>query len=268
VKRLAVLLALLAAPVHAQDVRFEGQFVQGGVVFGTTQPGASVALDGQPVRVSPDGRFVIGFAREAPRAARLDVSAGGAGRTIELVVAARRFDIQRIDGLPEAKVTPDPAALARIAAENAKLVAARRRDTPEALFAGGFRWPATGPISGVYGSQRILNGQPRAPHLGVDVARPTGTPVVAAADGIVSLAEPDLFFTGGTLVIDHGHGLSSIYAHLSRIDVAVGRRVRAGEPVAAIGATGRVTGAHLHWGLTWFDVRLDPALVVPPMPAD
>ncbi len=267
-KRLAVLFVLLAAPAHAQDVRFEGQFVQGGLVMGTTQPGASVALDGRTVRVSPDGRFIIGFAREAARTASLHVAANGIARTIELAVAPRKFDIQRIDGLPEAKVTPDPAALARIEAENVKLVAARRRDTPEALFAGGFRWPAVGPISGVYGSQRILNGQPRAPHLGVDVAKPTGTPVVAASDGIVSLAEPDLFFTGGTVIIDHGHGLSSIYAHLSRIDVAVGQRVRAGETAGAIGATGRVTGAHLHWGLTWFDVRLDPALVVPPMPAD
>ncbi|MBL8831508.1 MAG: M23 family metallopeptidase [Rhodospirillales bacterium] len=251
-------------PAAAQDVSFDGKIVQGGVVFGRTEPGASLSLDGRAVRVSPDGRFVIGFGREA-RAARLDVTAGGASRTIEIAVAARRFDIQRIDGLPEAQVSPDPAALARIAEENVKLVAARRRDTPEALFAGGFQWPVTGRISGVYGSQRILNGQPRAPHLGVDVVQPTGTPIRAAADGIVSLAESDLFFTGGTIVLDHGHGLSTIYAHLSRIDVAVGARVRKGEPIAALGATGRVTGAHLHWGMTWFDVRLDPALVVPTM---
>lgn len=263
-KRLAVLLALLAAPAAAQDVAFDGNFVQGGLVVGRAAPGATVALDGRPVRVAPDGRFVIGFSREA-RAARLEVAAGGTARTLDLAVAARKFDIQRIDGLPEAKVTPDPAALARIAEENAKLAAARRRDTPETLFADGFRWPVVGRISGVYGSQRILNGQPRAPHLGVDVVRPVGTPVLAAADGIVSLAEPDLFFTGGTVVLDHGHGLSTIYAHLSRIDVSVGTRVRKGDPVAALGATGRVTGAHLHWGMSWFDVRLDPALVVPPM---
>ncbi len=263
-KRLAVLLALLAAPAAAQEISFDGKIVQGGVVFGRTVPGASVSLDGRPVRVAPDGRFVIGFAREA-RAARLEIAAGGAARTLDLAVVARKFDIQRIDGLPEAQVSPDPAALARIAEENVKLVAARRRDTPETLFAGGFRWPVVGRISGVYGSQRILNGQPRAPHLGVDVVQPVGTPVLAAADGIVSLSEPDLFFTGGTVVLDHGHGLSTIYAHLSRIDVAVGARVRKGDPIAALGATGRVTGAHLHWGMTWFDVRLDPALVVPPM---
>ncbi|MBI3506332.1 MAG: M23 family metallopeptidase [Proteobacteria bacterium] len=266
-KRFALLLALFAAPAAAQQVSFDGQFVQGGLVVGTTSPGAQIVLDGKPLRVSPDGQFVVGFARDQ-RVAHLEISAGGASHKIDLAVAARKFDIQRIDGLPEAQVTPDPAALARIEMENVKLVAARRRDTAEALFAHGFDWPVTGRISGVYGSQRILNGQPRAPHLGVDVARPVGTPVLASADGIVSLAEPDLFFTGGTLMIDHGHGLSSIYAHLSRIDVAVGRRVRKGEPVAALGATGRVTGPHLHWGMTWFDVRLDPALVVPPMPAD
>ncbi len=266
-KRIAVLLALLAVPVQAQEVHFDRQLVQGGLVVGTTLPGAQVALDGKPVRVSPDGKFVIGFARDQ-RGAKLEVSANGAARTLDLKVGARKFDIQRIDGLPEAQVTPDPAALARIEAENVKLVAARRRDTPEALFAHGFDWPVTGRISGVYGSQRILNGQPRAAHLGVDVARPTGTPILAAADAIVSLAESDLFFTGGTLILDHGHGLSSVYAHLSRIDVSVGQRVRKGEPVAALGATGRVTGPHLHWGMTWFDVRLDPALVVPPMPAD
>ncbi len=267
-KRLLAALVLLVAPAHAQEVRFENRLVQGALVVGTTVPGSRVSLDGQPVRVAGDGKFVLGFAREA-KAAKLDVTApDGKSRTLDLRIEARKFDIQRIDGLPEAQVTPDPAALARIAAENERIVAARHRDTPEALFESGFRWPATGPVSGVYGSQRVLNGKPRAPHLGVDVARPTGTPVVAAADGIVSLAEEDLFFTGGTLMIDHGHGVSSIYAHLSRLDVAVGARVKAGERVGAIGATGRVTGPHLHWGLVWFDVRLDPALVVPPMPAE
>ncbi len=267
-RRLLAALLLLAAPAQAQEVRFENRIAQGALVVASTAPGSRVSLDGQPVRVAPDGKFVLGFAREA-KTARLDVTApDGKSRSIELKVEARRFDIQRIDGLPEAQVTPDPAALARIAAENEKIVAARHRDTPEPLFESGFRWPVTGPISGVYGSQRILNGNPRAPHLGVDVARPAGTPVAAAADGIVSLAENDLFFTGGTLMIDHGHGVSSVYAHLSRLDAAVGTRVKAGDIVGAVGATGRVTGPHLHWGLVWFDVRLDPQLVVPPMPEE
>jgi murein DD-endopeptidase MepM/ murein hydrolase activator NlpD len=264
---LAAALALLCGSAYAQEVRFDGKIVQGGLVVGTTEPGARVALDGADVRVSPDGRFLLGFGRDA-RAARLEISAGGRARTLDLAVTKRRFEIQRIDGLPEEKVTPDPAALARIAEERVRIVAARRRDTAETLFASGFAWPVTGPISGVYGSQRVLNGQPREPHLGIDIARPTGTPVVAAADGIVSLAEGDLFFTGGTVSVDHGHGLSTIYAHLSRLDVAVGQRVRKGDRLGAVGATGRVTGAHLHWGMTLFDVRLDPALVVPPMPKD
>ena len=250
------------------DTVFEGQFVQGGLVRGRTAPGATVMFEGRPVRVAPDGEFLIGFGRDAaPTATVVVTPPGGKTETRILNVAARPWDIQRIEGLPERQVTPPAADLARIRDDQALIAAARERDTPETLFRTGFIWPALGPISGVYGSQRILNGQPRRPHYGVDVAMPTGTPVVAPADGVVSLAHGDMYFTGGTVILDHGHGVGSLYAHLSAVDVAEGTRLRRGERIGAVGATGRATGPHLHWGMTWYALNVDPALVVPPMPA-
>jgi murein DD-endopeptidase MepM/ murein hydrolase activator NlpD len=156
--------------------------------------------------------------------------------------------------------------MTRIKAELHKVHGVRKIDSGQLAFESVLEWPVTGPISGVYGSQRILNGEPRQPHYGVDIAGPVGTPVSAPADGVVTLAEPDLYLTGGTLVIDHGLHLSSTFLHLSALGVKVGARVRQGEEVGRIGATGRVTGAHLHWGMNWRDARIDPELVVPPMP--
>jgi murein DD-endopeptidase MepM/ murein hydrolase activator NlpD len=236
-------------------------------VFGRVEPSSSVTLDGKSVRVSKDGRFVFGFGRDAPPQAVLEIrEPSGAVTQMPLTIAPRQFDIQRVDGLPQNLVTPDPEEDARIAREQAAVLEARKLDLDRPLFESGFIWPALGPVSGVYGSQRILNGTPRAPHYGVDVAAPEGAPVRAPADGLVTFAEPDLLLTGGTLVIDHGHGLSSTFIHLSRIDVAVGQEVKQGQQVAAVGATGRATGPHLHWGMNWFDVRLDPQLVVEPVP--
>jgi murein DD-endopeptidase MepM/ murein hydrolase activator NlpD len=164
-------------------------------------------------------------------------------------------------------VEPSEEDLARIKADAEAIAKARARDSAEPLWDTEWRWPVVGRISGVFGSQRILNGQPRRPHYGVDVAMPTGTPVVAPADGVVSLAHGDMYFTGGTVILDHGHGVGSLYAHLSAVDVAEGTRLRKGERLGAIGATGRATGPHLHWGMTWYALNVDPALVVPPMPA-
>lgn len=264
----AFLLVLFLAPAFAEEVTLTGHFVQGGLVFGRAPADTRVVFEGRQVRVASDGTFLIGFGRDAPETARLDIEhADGRRETRVLTVAGRTFDVQRIDGLPERQVTPAPEDLQRIKDDAALIAAARARDTPEAMFAGGFVWPAVGPVSGVYGSQRILNGQPRQPHYGIDIAAPAGAPVVAAAPGIVSLAHPDMFFTGMTLVIDHGHGLSSVYSHLSAIEVREGERVARGQPVGRVGATGRATGPHLDWRVSLFDIRLDPALLVPPMPA-
>lgn len=268
IRSLAVLL-LLSAPLAARaDISLDGRLVQGGLVLGTVAPGSVVTLDGERVRVAKDGRFVIGFAHDA-RASHTLVARLPDGRTEtrKLKVEKRTYDVQRIDGLPQDKVTPPESELPRIRAETALIVAARHHDTPTPWFARGFVWPARGRISGVYGSQRILNGEPRAPHLGVDVAAPAGTPVVAAAAGIVRLVHPDMYYTGGTLIIDHGHGVSTLYIHLSAVEVKDGERVEQGQRIGAVGMTGRATGPHLHWGLHWFDAKLDPALVVGPMAA-
>jgi murein DD-endopeptidase MepM/ murein hydrolase activator NlpD len=265
----AALIAGAVSPrAHgAAPLDLRGAPTQGGLVFARVPPGTRAWLEGKVLRVGEDGRFVFGFGRDHGPEAELDLEGPGFGRdTRRLSVARRVYDIQRIDGLPPRMVEPSEADLARIKADNAAIAAARARYLAEAHWDTDWVWPVTGPISGVYGSQRILNGQPRRPHYGVDIAMPTGTPVVAPAPGIVSLAVPDMYFTGGTLMLDHGHGVASIYAHLAALDVAPGRRVAKGERIAAVGATGRVTGAHLHWGLTWISVQVDPALLVPPMP--
>ena len=184
-----------------------------------------------------------------------------------LEIAARQWNIARIDGLPPGKVTPKPEDIERIRREAALIREARARRTARTDFLGGFIWPAEGRISGRYGDQRILNGEPRSPHLGTDIAAPVGTPVRAAAAGVVTLAERDLFYTGGTIVIEHGHGLTTIYSHLAEVGVAAGAQVAQGDRIGAIGATGRATGPHLDWRLNWFQERLDPELVVGPLKA-
>lgn len=265
---LIVLLALLAGSAGAHDLELKGRFVQGGLVQGQTVPGARVKVDGSPVRVSGDGLFLVGFDRDEGSQVELEVwTPDGEHREQVIEVEPREYEIQRVDGLPPKKVTPPAQDLERIRQE-AKLVAkARELDAPRTDFAAGFVWPATGRISGVYGSQRILNGKPRRPHFGVDIAAPVGTRVVAPADGVVTLVYEDMYFSGGTLIVDHGHGLSSSFLHLSRILVKEGQRVRQGEPIAEIGATGRVTGAHLDWRMNLLRKRIDPQLLVGPMPA-
>lgn len=237
---------------------------QGELVIGQTEPGSRVSLDDRELRVDEAGRFVFGIGRDQTAAARVEsIHPDGTTHKVAMDIEPRHWRIERVDGLPPQTVTPDPDIAARIAREQAMVNQARSRNDARSDFAGGFRRPVEGGrISGVYGSQRILNGEPRAPHMGLDIAMPTGTAVVAAAAGIVSFAHSDLVLTGGTLLIDHGHGISSSYLHLSRLDVSIGQRVEAGQTIAAIGASGRASGPHLHWGLNWFETRLDPALLI------
>lgn len=276
VARRALATLLLAAAGCARQPSAEAQpaatargltigpdgLTQGGLALGQVAPGSRVTLDGKPVRVAPDGRFIIGFGREAGPVARLAVSGPGGSETRELAIARREWDIQRLNGLPAAMVSPNAQQLARIQAEQKRINAARADDSEMPYFAEPFAWPARGRISGVYGSQRILNGEPRAAHLGLDIATPTGTPCAAMGGGRVALAE-DLYFTGNTVIIQHGHGLTSLYAHLSAIDVAEGAMVRQGQRIGATGATGRVTGPHLHLGVSWFATALDPRPLLP-----
>lgn len=260
----AFLALLLAFPVQALELK--GEFAQGGFVAGKVAPGSTVMLDKRNVPVGPDGSFAFGFTYDAEPAATLTVrDRQGKIEQRSLTIARRQFQVQRIDGLPEAMVTPPPEVLERIRQDNERTKAAREVISPVAYFAEGWRWPATGPITGVFGSQRILNGKPRSVHYGVDVAAPKGTPIVAAASGTISLAA-DLYFSGNTVFIDHGLGVNTSYIHLDSIAVKEGQFVKAGETIGTLGATGRATGPHLHWGLNWFEMRLDAALVVPPMP--
>jgi murein DD-endopeptidase MepM/ murein hydrolase activator NlpD len=192
--------------------------------------------------------------------------ANGHATTRELKVTKRQYHIERIEGLPQKTVTPDPETAARIEQEQARVAAARKRDDEREDFLRGFALPVAGArISGVYGSQRIDNGTPKAPHMGLDMAVPEGTRIHAPAAGIVTFAEPDLVLTGGTVLIDHGYGLTSSFLHMSRLDVKVGDRIERGKVIGAAGMTGRASGPHVHWGFNWFDVRLDPALLPKPV---
>jgi murein DD-endopeptidase MepM/ murein hydrolase activator NlpD len=268
-KRLIVLaLALFASlPAAALELKLEGAVMQGALVIGRTAPNASVVQDGRSVRVGPDGRFMIAFGRDAASVSRLEVKApDGESINRTLVVARRMWSLRRIDGLPPDQVTPPPDILARIQKENALVAEVRKRDTTDFGFPAKFVWPATGPISGVFGSQSILNGEGRAPHLGLDIAGPVGTPILSVADGTVTVAYDEMFLTGKTVVIDHGYGLNSSYLHMSELAVKVGDVVKQGQEIGKIGATGRVTGPHLHFGVNLFDIRLDPQLLLPDRP--
>jgi len=267
IRLLAAFAGLLAATcATAGTLSLDGEPVQGALLIGRTDPGTAVKVDGIPVRVSDKGVFLVGFGRDAPPQARVDaVFPDGTRELREIHVAKRDYDIQRIDGLPPRKVSPSKKDLIRIRKEYALVKAARAHNDARQDFLAGFEWPLKGRISGVYGSQRILNGEPRRPHYGVDIAAPVGTIVRAPAPGIVTLAHGDMFFSGGTLIIDHGHGLSSTFMHLNAVLVKVGDRIRQGDVIAEVGATGRVTGAHLDWRMNLGGHRLDPQLLVPPM---
>jgi murein DD-endopeptidase MepM/ murein hydrolase activator NlpD len=260
-------LSLLCCQSSVQAFELEGEAIQGGLMFGICSPGCSATLDGNAVLVSPDGRFVIGFDRDESGDRKLQVrEADGRQYSRTLTVAARDYQIERVDGLPPQTVTPDPEALERIRLEGAMVASARARRDQRTDYADGFAWPANGRISGVYGSQRILNGEPRRPHYGLDIAAPTGTPVHAPADGIITLAYDDMYFSGGTIVLDHGQGLSSSFLHLSRVLVEAGTTVRQGDVIAEVGSTGRASGPHLDWRMNWLDRRVDPQLLVGELP--
>ncbi len=258
-----LLALLLCGPLPAVALELAGPLLQGGVVIGQVAPGTPVSLDGRALRVSEDGLFVIGFDRDSPQSHTLVAGA----ETRELAIKQREYAIQRVTGIAQNIMSPSAADLERIAREQRLVNAARGRDDPRSDFAAGFSWPILGPISGVYGSQRFYNGAPSRPHFGVDVAAPTGAPVHAPAPGIVTLAEPDLFYSGGTIIIDHGHELSSSFLHLSKVLVSVGQRVETGTLIAQVGATGRATGPHLDWRMNWRDARVDPQLLAGAMPA-
>lgn len=262
-KTAAAACLMVALAFGAAAFELDGLAVQGGLLVGRAAPGAQVEVDGRPVRVSTEGLFLVGFGRDAGPTSEVRVGYADGRRVVRTIeVGQRDYPVQRIDGLPARQVTPGPAELERIRADGARISAARAGDSATPHFAGGFVRPADGPTSGVFGSRRILNGIARRPHFGHDIAAPAGAPGRAAGAGMVVLAQARMFYTGGTVMIDHGHGLVSVYAHMSAIEVAVGALVAKGQTIGRVGATGRVTGPHLHWGVTLRSVQLDPERLV------
>jgi murein DD-endopeptidase MepM/ murein hydrolase activator NlpD len=265
-----VSMVAVASPLALADCpQFNGSLQQGGFIWGQVAPGSVVTLDGEQLDVLADGTTFAGFGRDAAASAEL-VVAGERPCRETLLVARREYQIQKVEGVPQKTVTPPPEELERIRREatlvaNARAPALARPDLLAAVLAG-FVWPVEGPISGVYGSQRFYNGEPRRPHFGVDVAAPAGTIVRAPAAGVVTLAEPDLYFSGGTVILDHGYRLSSSFLHMSEVSVQVGDELQAGDIIGAVGATGRATGPHLDWRMNWREQRIDPQLLAPAMP--
>ncbi len=263
---LALLAASLPRPAAAQAddrVVFPASAPQGAMVLGKVPPGSRVEYAGRTLRTTGYGTVVFGIGRdEAGPVAVTVVRPDGSRSEASIAVSARDWPVQRVDGVPPKTVDPPPEIAERIRREQAQVVAARARDDDRADFAQRFAWPLQGRVSGRFGNQRVYNGKPGSPHSGMDIAAPTGTAVRAPAAGVVTFAAPDLYLTGGTVLLDHGFGISSNFLHLSRIDVKVGDRIAQGQTIGAVGATGRATGPHLHWGMNWFDVRIDPLLVL------
>lgn len=256
----AMLACSRAAFAQDSKLSFSGALEQGSLVIGKTQAGANVTVDGMPVRVSPQGQFAFGFAYNQTKPTSVVAQfPDGTRATQDVTPKVRLYEIQRISGLPEKYVSPPPDVLARIKREGAEIAHARTRDTGESWFADGLDWPVAGIVSGTYGSQRILNGEPKEPHFGVDIAAAAGTPIHAPADAIVSLAQRDFYLDGGITLLDHGHGVSTCYIHQSKLLVKENQRVSRGQVIGLVGQTGRATGPHLHWAMNWFQVKLDPS---------
>jgi len=257
--------ALTSQRAPAPMVQLPASVPQGSLVIGRTRPDAVVDYGDRRLRVAPDGVFAFGIGRDAtgPLRVRVSLPGGGASESV-IAVTPRDWPVEQINGVPPKTVNPPPDIAARIEREQARVAAVRARDDAREDFAQAFLWPVQGRISGRFGNQRVYNGTPKSPHSGMDIAAAQGTPVKAPAAGIVTFADPGLYLTGGTVVIDHGAGVSSNFLHLSRIDVKVGDRVEQGQVFAAVGSTGRATGPHLHWGMNWFDTRIDPLLVLDP----
>lgn len=250
-----------AAEEPALPLEIKGPLTQGALILAKSEPGVTATLNGEALQVTEQGYIVFGFPRKSPLKNTLVVTKEGTKVTRELILEPREYKVARVNGVPQRTVTPDPEQIKRARKEAEKVWLARQTETTRTDFLTPVMKPAEGRISGVYGSQRIFNGEPRNPHYGEDIAGPTGTPVKAPWPGKVVLAEPDLFYSGGTIIIEHGYKVTTTYLHLSELHVAVGDKVQQGESIGEIGATGRATGPHLDWRVNWGNERLDPALL-------
>ena len=254
-----LLIVVLFSSTQTHAIEFKGKFIQGHYIIGKTDPSSNIFIDKKKVKVSKDGFFAFGIEKNR----KLDIVITENDKTIVKKIQKRKYNIQKIEGLPKKKVTPPEEFYARIKKENKLIGKAREVHSDLSFFKERFIIPVDDAIiTGVYGSQRILNGIPKWPHYGLDFARKKGSPIKAMNNGIVTLAEKDLFYTGATLIFDHGHGISTLYMHMNEIFVNVGDHVKRGDIVGTIGTSGRSTGPHLDIRLNWFEVKLDPATIL------
>ena len=260
-KKILLLIAILFS-TNAFAVEFKGKFLQGHFIIGITEPGSKIIVGKKEVKVSEDGYFVFGIDRDRKFDVTITKITNGKKEKIIKKVLKRKYNIQRIDGLEESKVTPPEEVYQRIKAENNRIGEARAINSDLPFFKDQFIMPVKGIISGVYGSQRILNGKPRWPHYGIDIAAKQGTKIKSSGTGVVTMAEDDLYYTGGTVIMDHGHGISTIYSHLETVIVSVGDKINQGDIIGTVGSTGRSTGPHLDFRINWFQTRLDPMSVL------
>ena len=261
-KFLITLIFFLFLNVNSYSLELSGNFVQGGLIKGKVQAGTKVLLDNKPLKVSKEGFFVFGISKERLSDVKLEFEYNSKKKIVTKKIKKRKFVIQRIDGLPPRMVTPNENDMLRIKAETKLINKAKLIDSNNIYFYTNFLKPVEGIITGKYGNQRILNGEPRRAHYGIDIAAKKGTPVKSPANGIVTLVEKNLYFTGGTIFIDHGHGVNSIYSHLETVNVKKGQAVLKGDVIATVGSTGRSTGPHLDFRIYWKDVAVDPELVL------
>ena len=251
-------LIVIFFPTNLIAIEFNGKFLQGHYIIGKTDPSSQIIIDKKKVRVSKDGYFVFGIDRDRKFDLTITKITDGISEKIIKKVLKRKYNIQRIDGLEESKVTPPESVYKRIREENGRIGKARAINSDLPFFKNQFIMPVEGIMSGVYGSQRILNGKPKGPHCGIDIAAKKGTMIKSSASGIVTMAEDDLYYTGCTIIMDHGHGISTIYSHLESIMVSVGELINQGDIIGTVGSTGRSTGPHLDFRVNWFQTRLDP----------
>ena len=260
-KKILLIIAILF-PTNILAIEFTGKFIQGHYILGKTDSSSQIIIDKKKIKVSKNGFFVFGIDRDRKYDLLITKILNGKTEKITKRVFKRKYNIQRIDGLPENKVTPPESVYKRIKKENGKIGEARAINSNLNYFSNKFIMPVEGIISGVYGSQRILNGKPKWPHYGIDIAAKKGTPIKASGTGVVTMAENDLYYTGGTIIMDHGHGISTIYSHLENVMVNVGDLIKQGDIIGTVGSTGRSTGPHLDFRVNWFQTRLDPMSVI------
>ena len=261
IKSLLLIIIILFSS-NSFAVEFEGKFIQGHFIVGKTDPKNKIIIDKKEVKVSKEGYFVFGIDRDRKYDIQITNISSSKKEKIIKKILKREYKIQRIDGLPENQVTPPEEVLNRIKEENNKIGEARAINSDLIFFKNKFIMPVEGIITGVYGSQRILNGKPRWPHYGIDIAADKGTKIKSSGAGVVTMAEEDLYYTGGTIIMDHGHGISTIYSHLEDVFVKVGDQINQGDIIGTVGSTGRSTGPHLDFRINWFQTRLDPMSVL------